>query len=392
MSKRFIIISVFLSTIALLLFISSSVTAMSEEQRRLFNSGVHYYDLGAGGITCGDTLAGDNNAIKVYNYLIENMDLSPAQVSGIIGNLMRETGGDSYNINPEAIGVGMCAGGSNCTGIVQWSPTRWSALVTWAGQQGVDPWDLQTQAAYIKHELENPSPFDHWRNTLTNLQSIAGDNAEAADAAAREFNRTYEVGLHSDARANNAKRFFNDVVATGGTLVPGGSSACTTDYGQEGNFIWPVANTEHGTGGLSRGSMCWRGPRSGGRLHGGIDVSGLHRTNVPVIAVDGGVVEVAGVAGGFGNVIVIDHGYGLWTLYAHLASMSVTQGQQVTQGQTIGIMGSTGGSFAIHLHFQVHDKPGIIPSNALQTLNPMDYLPNDGRNTGDCIPGPDGYR
>lgn len=395
-----LVVSVFLLAFVAPLFLPSSISALSDEQRRLYNSGVYLYDIsgGQGVVGCpGSPLTGDNNAIKVYNYLIENMDLSPAQVSGIIGNLMRETGSDTYDLNPRGIGRGMCYAGSNCTGIAQWDDRRWNPLVAWAEQQGIDPWDLQTQAAYIKHELENPGRFDHWRNTLTNLQNIEGNTAAAADAAAREFNRTYEVGLHTDQRANNARRFFNEVASSGEVDVssntsPGSNATCPGGYGQEGNFIWPVANTEHGTGGLSLGVMCWNGPRSGGRKHGGIDVSGLGRTNVPIIAVDGGVVEVARRAGGLGETIVIDHGYGLWTMYSHLASISVSQGQQVSQGDTIGIMGSTGGDYAIHLHFQVHDRSGIVPSRADLTLNPMNYLPDDGRDTGHCIPGDAGYR
>jgi murein DD-endopeptidase MepM/ murein hydrolase activator NlpD len=77
-------------------------------------------------------------------------------------------------------------------------------------------------------------------------------------------------------------------------------------------------------------------------------------------------VIVAGVRGGYGNAVVIDHGGQLATLYAHQSQMAVTVGQQVQQGQIIGFVGSTGFSTGPHLHFEV--RLNGVP------VDPLGYL------------------
>ena len=100
------------------------------------------------------------------------------------------------------------------------------------------------------------------------------------------------------------------------------------------------------------------------RLHAGIDIGASY--GAPVWAGAGGVVVVSGPASGYGNAIVIDHGGGAATLYAHLSRLSVRTGQSVTAGQTIGAVGSSGNSTGPHLHFEVRVRG--VP------VNPMGYL------------------
>ena len=83
--------------------------------------------------------------------------------------------------------------------------------------------------------------------------------------------------------------------------------------------------------------------------------------NPPIFAARGGTVIVPGFqAGGYGNHIIIDHGNGYQTLYAHLSVISVSSGQSVTQGQQIGLMGSTGRSTGTHLHFEVRQGGALL--------------------------------
>lgn len=89
----------------------------------------------------------------------------------------------------------------------------------------------------------------------------------------------------------------------------------------------------------------------GQRFHAGIDFGAP--SGSPVRSGEAGRVVSAGWRGGYGNAIVIDHGGGLATLYAHLSSIGVSSGQQVSRGQTIGAVGSTGYSTGPHLHFEV---------------------------------------
>jgi murein DD-endopeptidase MepM/ murein hydrolase activator NlpD len=86
-------------------------------------------------------------------------------------------------------------------------------------------------------------------------------------------------------------------------------------------------------------------------LHSGIDIPGPLRS--PVLAASGGVVHFAGKAGGYGNMIEVDHGGGLVTRYAHLSGFLVRPGARVERGQEIATMGSTGRSTGSHLHFEV---------------------------------------
>lgn len=101
-------------------------------------------------------------------------------------------------------------------------------------------------------------------------------------------------------------------------------------------------------------------------FHDGVDLDA--RSGRTIFAAGSGRVvgTVRGWGGGYGNHIVIDHGDGFQTLYGHMSSFSVSQGQWVNQGQVIGMMGSTGWSTGIHLHFKI-TKNG-------SPVNPMNYL------------------
>ena len=116
----------------------------------------------------------------------------------------------------------------------------------------------------------------------------------------------------------------------------GGSGSGAQSYS---GFIWPVSGT------LTSGF----GPRGGG-MHEGIDIAAPNGT--PVRAAAAGRVIVAGWSGGYGNLVVIDHGNGIATAYAHLSAIYASGGS-VSQGQSIGAVGSTGHSTGNHLHFEV---------------------------------------
>ena len=88
-----------------------------------------------------------------------------------------------------------------------------------------------------------------------------------------------------------------------------------------------------------------------GRLHAGMDLAAPSGT--PIGAAGLGTVVTAGVLGGYGNAVVIDHGGGLSTLYAHQSALAVAVGQVVEPGQVVGLVGSTGNSTGPHLHFEV---------------------------------------
>ena len=115
-----------------------------------------------------------------------------------------------------------------------------------------------------------------------------------------------------------------------------------------GSMIWPCPSCHTITS-----EFGWRiHPIYGtSKYHSGVDIGASY--GATVIAADSGTVITAGWVSGYGNCIVISHGNGVSTLYGHLSSIAVSSGQSVSQGQTIGYVGSTGNSTGPHLHWEV---------------------------------------
>jgi murein DD-endopeptidase MepM/ murein hydrolase activator NlpD len=125
--------------------------------------------------------------------------------------------------------------------------------------------------------------------------------------------------------------------------------------GGSGRFIWPVNGT-------ITSPFCES--RSWESCHPGIDIA--VPTGTPIRAADGGRVAIAGWVGGYGNYICLQHSASLSTCYGHQSVLKVHVGQQVSQGQVIGLSGSTGHSTGPHLHFEVRVNGAVT--------NPMNYL------------------
>jgi murein DD-endopeptidase MepM/ murein hydrolase activator NlpD len=159
---------------------------------------------------------------------------------------------------------------------------------------------------------------------------------EVADEKA-EFIREVE-GLQAASRQLSAQ-----LQATASTSHDGTPSAS--------GFVWPVS-------GPVTSGFGWRW----GRMHEGIDIGAAYGASV--VAAASGTVVHAGWMGGYGNLVVIDHGGGLSTAYAHLSSIAA--GGSVGQGQVVGYIGCTGHCFGAHLHFEVRVNGGAV--------DPLGYL------------------
>jgi murein DD-endopeptidase MepM/ murein hydrolase activator NlpD len=131
--------------------------------------------------------------------------------------------------------------------------------------------------------------------------------------------------------------------------------AGTTGNGQPSaaGLIWPCDGVV-----VSGFGMRW------GRMHEGIDIGCAYGT--PNRAAASGTVIYAGWLGGYGNLVVVDHGNGLSTAYGHASSILVAVGQSVSQGQTVSLVGSTGDATGPHLHFEVRVN-GVA-------VDPLPYL------------------
>ena len=104
------------------------------------------------------------------------------------------------------------------------------------------------------------------------------------------------------------------------------------------------------------------------RMHSGLDFAADTGTDIYATG-DGTVVKAEYTSGGYGNVVVIDHGFGYQTLYAHMHKIGVLPGSELKRGQVIGTVGSTGLSVGPHLHYEVHINGNHV--------NPINYFYND---------------
>jgi len=175
----------------------------------------------------------------------------------------------------------------------------------------------------------------------TRQEELSASYAQLSDRISKLRNREGDLAAEADRLrdeilANQAKRAVENL----------GKSAQ--------GFIWPL------NGPITSGY----GPRWG-RMHTGIDIDGY--TGQPIVASKAGNVILASSYSGYGNTVIVDHGGGVATLYAHMSSFGVSAGQSVSQGQVVGNVGCTGSCTGDHLHFEVR-------INGSPT-NPLTYLP-----------------
>ena len=143
--------------------------------------------------------------------------------------------------------------------------------------------------------------------------------------------------------------------------------------GSEG-FIWPVSTSKMISSPI--GSRVAPGG-FGSTNHKGVDICNVGYTS-SVYATKSGRVPLtnsSGWGGGYGNYVVIDHGGGLTTLYAHMSVVKVSPGDTVSQGTVIGVTGNTGASTGPHLHYEVRTTTIVNGKSVTVYQNPLNYLP-----------------
>ena len=164
--------------------------------------------------------------------------------------------------------------------------------------------------------------------------------AAAAAAAAQSSSSGSVTGISGDSGVVTADSTGSQPAVTEQVITGGGGT---------GGFVWPFPGHYNVTSPYGHRA-------STGTFHSGIDIDGYQSMGSPIVAADSGTVIKAEYYGGYGNCIIIDHGNGFSTLYAHLSSMYVGVGSFVSQGQTIAGVGNSGNVYGldgIHLHFEV---------------------------------------
>lgn len=175
-----------------------------------------------------------------------------------------------------------------------------------------------------------------------------------------EQNRLAEI-----ARQQEAKR--KAAAAAAAAAGNSGSGSTVNAPASDGTWIKP-------TNGRLTSPYGWRNLGAGPEFHYGVDLA--NKTGTPIWAASDGVVSYAAPLSSYGNVVILTHsinGQIYTTVYAHLSAFNVSVGDEVSQGQQIAAMGSTGRSTGPHLHFEIHI--GSWQGQAVGSVNPLKYIP-----------------
>ena len=180
-------------------------------------------------------------------------------------------------------------------------------------------------------------------------------------------------------RAETGETQMGELLYAG--LLNGRSNVSLMRWGNKGEFFWQTG--EGVRKGLIRTPVAGARMSSGfgmrfhpvlrySRMHQGVDFAAA--TGTPILASAPGTIVFAGWGGGYGNVVVIDHGKGMRTRYAHMHRIAVRNGQRVEQGQNIGQVGSTGLSTGPHLHYEVWQNGKPVNPNSVKLFGGTQQL------------------
>lgn len=201
----------------------------------------------------------------------------------------------------------------------------------------------------------------------TYQKQLAAEKAaaeQAAQKAAAEKAAAEKAAAAAKAAAEKAAQQKQQTSSSsGGGSTSSGSQSSQTTASASG-CLWPIASSHRVTSPFG-----WRTHPITGRqhLHGGIDIAAPNGT--PILAAKAGVVVISLYGSSYGNYVVLSHPDGTRTLYAHMSQRSVSAGDTVRQGQTVGLVGSTGSSTGNHLHFETWTG-----SSSSSRVNPMQFF------------------
>ena len=380
MAKPFILVGI--ATVILLVFIIFIAIISLEEADRRDNS---WGELGCATIAFEE---GQSLESRVYGALIAILGLTREQGAGMMGNIRGESSFNPFRHEDRAwnhFGRFECGG----WGLIQWTNTPWSQCPANGRRTGVANFVRERVGAsifdqYYRRECGAPNGIsacnipehivnafivaqvEYIQHEFETTERRAGGNLRRApniDAASDSVMLDYLRPPDTPARRAERRRWSHEIYNTVNPAVS--FNQCEEGiYGDLGLFggewVMPLANFSRCSSGFG-----WRiHPVYGDRRHhDGIDLAAPART--PIFAVKSGTIVSAGWSGGYGYTVRIDHHDGWSSLYAHMrAHPPVSRGQQVSQGQRIGEVGSTGVSTGDHLHLEIRRPGGSLANPA----------------------------
>jgi len=200
--------------------------------------------------------------------------------------------------------------------------------------------EIKQLASYIQYK----------KNTIEKQAQEKEKVNQALEARRKDYEKKIE---ELEQISNEIEKHIQKLVAeraAKGIVVKGGT----------GKFIWPLQGRITSRYGNRRSPFSRRM-----QFHTGLDIANSYGT--PIKAADGGEVIFSGWWGGYGKAVIIDHGKGFSTVYAHMSRIYVQKEQQMDKGQVIGLVGSTGYSTGPHLHFEIRRNGA--------THDPLKWLP-----------------
>ncbi|GLO68269.1 MULTISPECIES: M23 family metallopeptidase [Oceanobacillus] len=180
------------------------------------------------------------------------------------------------------------------------------------------------------------------KHTTDNYIYLAGESTDGKDII-KGAAYTYEFNP-------NAKKIESSLTTLAAVNSDPQINSLNSDLVKKGDFYWPVPYTTNITSHFQKNRP---NPVTGViKNHNGTDIAANGVNNQPAVSITDGIVSYTGPVGGYGNMVEVTHPDGLVTRYAHLNSILVTNGQKISGGDIVGLIGSTGNSTGPHLHFE----------------------------------------
>ncbi len=213
-------------------------------------------------------------------------------------------------------------------------------------------------------ETSNNQSAPNLSNSVSLSNRMYSSNSSSAYLLEKSGHIEHELSYMSRSSSNGVLDRASENIALLKEVAPDRSAALGevgsyVDYIRAKPEIWPAR------GRITSGFGTRETPYGNGyQFHTGVDIAGSHGSTVWASA-DGEVIY-SGYRGSLGNLLIVDHGNGYETYYAHLDGFAVQTGEEVERGQTIGYMGRTGRATGTHLHYEVHHDGSPV--------NPMRYM------------------